>query len=149
LSSAVGGGGSGAGAIVRLGGDPPSPWEQAYGFSRIVRVGDWVLVGGTTSVDVDGVVRGETPHQQTVEILGKLAHELGRLGASLADVVQTRVYVTDISRVAEVGRAHAEAFGPARPLMTLVEVSALVDPRMLVEIEAVAVVAGGDRAGGG
>lgn len=125
--------------IVRLGGDPPSPWEKAYSFSRIVRAGEWVLVGGTTSVDVDGVVRGETPYEQTIEILAKVEHELVRAGASLSDVVQTRVYVVDISRADEVGRAHAETFGAVRPLMTMVQVSGLIDPRMLVEIEAVAV----------
>ena len=123
----------------RLGGDPPSPWEQAYSFSRVVSAGGWVMVGGTTSVDVDGAVRGETPYEQTLEILRKIEHELARAGASLADVVQTRVYVVDISRADEVGRAHGERFGELRPLMTMVEVSALIDPRMLVEIEAMAV----------
>jgi enamine deaminase RidA (YjgF/YER057c/UK114 family) len=73
------------------------------------------------------------------EILRKVEHELGRAGATLSDVVQTRVYVADISRADEVGRAHGEAFGEVRPLMTMVQVSALIDPRMLVEIEAVAV----------
>jgi enamine deaminase RidA (YjgF/YER057c/UK114 family) len=125
--------------VQRLGGDPPSPWEEVFGFSRVVRAGGFVLVGGTTSVDVDGVVLGETPYEQTVEILRKLAHELSRAGASLSDVVQTRVYVVDISRAGEVGRAHAEVFADIRPLMTMVEVSALIDPRMLVEIEVVAV----------
>jgi enamine deaminase RidA (YjgF/YER057c/UK114 family) len=99
-----------------------------------------VLVGGTTSVDAEGAVRGDTPYEQAVEILRKLAHELSRAGASLSDVVQTRVSVIDISRADEVGRAHAEAFGEVRPVMTMVQVSALIDPRMLVEIEAVAVV---------
>jgi enamine deaminase RidA (YjgF/YER057c/UK114 family) len=130
-------------AARRLGGDPPSPWEGAFGFSRVVAAGGFVLVGGTTSVDEDGVVVGETPYEQTVEILRKLSHELSRVGCSLADVVQTRVYVTDISRADEVGRAHGEALGDVRPLMTMVEVSALIDPRMLVEIEVVAVGAAG------
>ncbi len=125
--------------MERFGGDPPSPWEGAFGFSRVVRVGEWALVGGMTSVDEDGVVVGGTPYEQTIEILRKLEHELARAGASASDVVQTRVYVTDISRADEVGRAHAEVFGAVRPLMTLVEVSGLVDPRMWVEIEAVAV----------
>jgi enamine deaminase RidA (YjgF/YER057c/UK114 family) len=125
--------------IERLAGDPASPWEKPFGFSRVVVAGGFVLVGGTTSVDEDGAVVGDTPYEQTVEILRKLEHELGRAGASLADVVQTRVYVTDISRADEVGRAHGEAFGEVRPLMTMVEVSALIDPRMLVEIEMVAV----------
>ena len=125
--------------VERLAGDPPSPWEGAYGFSRVVSVGGFVLIGGTTSVDVDGVVVGDTPYEQSVEILRKIGLELARAGASLADVVQTRAYVTDISRSDEVGRAHAEAFADVRPVMTMVEVSALIDPRMRVEIEVVAV----------
>jgi enamine deaminase RidA (YjgF/YER057c/UK114 family) len=125
-------------AIERLGGDPPSPFEGRFGFSRVARVGPFVIVGGTTSVSVDGVVIGETPYDQTIEILRKVEHELGRLGAALADVVQTRMYVTDISRGAEVGRAHGEVFGEIRPLMTMVEVAALIEPRMMVEVETVA-----------
>jgi enamine deaminase RidA (YjgF/YER057c/UK114 family) len=126
--------------IVRLPGDPPSPWEEANGFSRVVRSGAFVFLAGTTSVGRDGVILGDTPYEQTVEILRKVQRELGRANASMADVVQTRIYVVDISRADEVGRAHAEVFGAARPAMALVEVSALYDPRMLVEIEAVAVV---------
>jgi enamine deaminase RidA (YjgF/YER057c/UK114 family) len=126
------------GAVSRLGGDPPSPYEGRFGFSRVVQIGDFVLVGGTTSVDEDGVVQGERPYEQTALILEKIGNELSRLGASLSDVVMTRVYVTDISRANEVGRAHGEVLGEVRPLMTMVEVSALIDPRMLVEIEAVA-----------
>jgi enamine deaminase RidA (YjgF/YER057c/UK114 family) len=99
------------------------------------------MIGGTTAVGRDGVVIGESPYEQTVEILRKLGHELERVGASPADVIQTRVYVTDISRADEVGRAHGEVFADVQPLMTMVEVSALIDPRMLVEIEAVAFVA--------
>jgi enamine deaminase RidA (YjgF/YER057c/UK114 family) len=107
----------------------------------VVVAGGLVVVGGTTSVDVDGVVVGDTPYEQTVEILRKLRHELARVGASLDHVVQTRAYVTDISRADEVGRAHGEAFGgSARPAMSMVEVSGLIDPRMLVEIEVLAVV---------
>ena len=127
--------------VERLGGDPESPWESRYGFSRVLRAGSWVMVGGTTSVDGDGIVLGQSPYEQTVEILHKVGHELERAGASLEDVIQIRVYVTDISRADEVGRAHGEAFAAVRPLMTMVEVSALIDPRMLVEIEAVAFVA--------
>lgn len=123
---------------MRLGGDPPSPFEGRYGFSRVVRAGSLVLVGGTTSVDADGVVVGGSPYEQTVEILGKVGRELGRAGASLADVIHVRIYVTDISRSEEVGRAHREVFGDIRPLMTMLAISALVDPRMLVEIEVVA-----------
>ncbi len=122
----------------RLPGDPPSPWEGQFGFSRVVTAGGFVLVGGVTSVASGGVVLGETPYEQTVEVLRKLVHELSRAGAGPADVIQTRVYVTDISRAEEVGRAHGEVFAAYRPLMTMVEVSGLIDPRMLVEIEAVA-----------
>jgi enamine deaminase RidA (YjgF/YER057c/UK114 family) len=122
----------------RLPGDPTSPYERAYGFSRIVRAGDFVLIGGMTSVDEDGAVIGETPYEQTVEILGKITHELERVGLEPSQVIQTRVYVTDISRADEVGRAHGELFAEFRPLMTMVEISGLIDPRMLVEIETVA-----------
>ena len=122
----------------RFAGDPPSPYEEQYGFSRVVRVGGFVLIGGTTSVGASGSVVGVTPYEQPVEILNKLVHELDRVGLGPADVVSTRVYVTDISRADEVGRAHGEVFGSIRPLMTLVEISGLIDPRMLVEIEAVA-----------
>jgi enamine deaminase RidA (YjgF/YER057c/UK114 family) len=122
----------------RLPGDPPSPYEVAFGFSRVVRAGDFVLVGGMTSVGPDGQVIGETPYEQAVEILRKIEHELGRVGIGVPRVIQNRVYVTDISRSEEVGRAHGDMFGEHRPLMTMVEVSGLIDPRMLVEIETVA-----------
>ena len=124
--------------IERLPGDPPSPWETPFAFSRVVSAGPFVLVGGTTSVSQDGAVIGENPYEQAIEILGKIEHELSRAGMTLADVIQNRVYVTDISRADEVGRAHGDAFGDVRPLMTMVEVSALIDPRILVEIETVA-----------
>ena len=122
----------------RWGGDPPSPYEEQFGFSRLVLAGDFVLIGGTTSIDPSGVVLGTTGYEQTLEILDKIEHELGRLGCSLQDVIQLRIYVTDISRCDEVGRAFGDAMGSARPLMTMLEVSALIDPRMLIEIETVA-----------
>jgi enamine deaminase RidA (YjgF/YER057c/UK114 family) len=125
-------------AIQRLGGDPPSPWEGAYGYSRTVAAGPWVLIGGTTSVDPSGCVLGSTPYEQTIEVLRKLVHELSRVGLSVSDVVQTRMYVTDISRSDEVGRAHGEVFAEVRPVTSMIEVTALIDPRMLVEIELVA-----------
>jgi enamine deaminase RidA (YjgF/YER057c/UK114 family) len=139
--------------ITRLAGDPPSPWEGAFGYSRVVSVGPWVLIGGTTSVDPSGCVVGSTPYEQTVEIFRKLLHELARTGLSAADVVQTRMYVTDISRSEEVGRAHGHVFGsvdsddsgelreaatPTGPVTSMLEVASLIDPRMLVEIELVA-----------
>jgi enamine deaminase RidA (YjgF/YER057c/UK114 family) len=130
--------------IKRLAGDPLSPWEGEYGFSRTVCVGGLVHVGGTTSVDGNGAVIGRTPYEQAVEIYGKLGHELTRVGARIEDVVATRVYVTDISRADEVGRAHHDFFGAVHPLMTMVEVSGLIDPRMLVEVELTAQLAGAD-----
>ena len=123
----------------RLAGDPASPWEQQYGFSRLIRFGRVVMLAGTTSVDASGVVLGDTPYEQTVEILDKIEHELGRVGASLEDVVRTRMYVTDISRADEVGRAHGERFAATRPAASMIEVRALIDPRMLVEIEVEAI----------
>jgi enamine deaminase RidA (YjgF/YER057c/UK114 family) len=130
----------GAASTRRLGGDPPSPFELTYSYSRVVGAGGWVLIGGTTSVDPSGVVLGETPYEQTVEILRKIEHELGRAGAGLADVVQVRMYVTDISRGDEVARAYADALGSVRPVTTMIEVGGLFDPRMFVEIEAAAFV---------
>jgi enamine deaminase RidA (YjgF/YER057c/UK114 family) len=124
--------------IERLGGDPPSPYEERYGYSRIVRVGDWVTVGGTTSVDVLGFVIGVTPYEQAVEILAKLSREFARLDARPEDIISARAYVTDVTRADEVGRAFSERLGEVRPLLTLVGVAALIDPRMLVEIEATA-----------
>jgi enamine deaminase RidA (YjgF/YER057c/UK114 family) len=122
----------------RLPGDPPSPYEGQFGFSRVVRAGGFVLVGGMTSVGPEGSVLGETPYEQAAVILDKILHELSRVGLGAADVIQNRVYVTDISRADEVGRAHGDVFAEHRPLMTMVEVSGLIDPRMLVEIETVA-----------
>jgi enamine deaminase RidA (YjgF/YER057c/UK114 family) len=127
------------GAITRLAGDPPSPWEERFGFSRVVTAGGLVLITGTTSVDSTGVVLGATPYEQTIAILRKIEHELSRVGARLEDVIQTRAYVTDISRGEEVGRAHGEVFGAIQPCMTMVEISGLIDPRMLVEVEAMAI----------
>ena len=124
--------------VKRLGGDPPSHWEGMFGYNRMVMAGPWVMIGGTTSVDPTGCVIGATPYEQTVEILRKLVHELSRVGFSVADVVQTRMYVTDISRSDEVGRAHGEVFAEVGPVTSMVEVSGLIDPRMLVEIELVA-----------
>src|SRR5205807_2561380 len=84
--------------------DPPSPYEDQFGFSRLVTAGELVIIGGTTSISPDGVVIGESPYEQAVEILRKVTHELARGGATPEDVIQVRIYVTDISRGAEVGR---------------------------------------------
>jgi enamine deaminase RidA (YjgF/YER057c/UK114 family) len=124
--------------IERLAGDPPTPFEGEYGYSRIVRAGQLVLIGGTTSLDGNGMVLGRTPYEQAIEIFGKLERELARVGGGVQDVVLTRMYVTDISRADEVGRAHNEFFGVVRPVTSMVEVSGLIDPRMLVEVELMA-----------
>jgi enamine deaminase RidA (YjgF/YER057c/UK114 family) len=124
--------------VERLGGDPPSPFEERFGYCRVVVAGDFVLVGGTTSVDPSGAVLGITGYEQTIEILRKVEHELGRVGCDLGSIIQIRTYVTDITRGEEVGRAFSEILGLVAPIMTMVEVSALFDPRMQVEIETVA-----------
>jgi enamine deaminase RidA (YjgF/YER057c/UK114 family) len=118
-----------------------APWEQPFGYSRVVRAGDLVLVAGTTAIDEDGVVRcpGDAGGQVAV-VLDAIEAALQRAGARLEQVVQTRMFVTDISRAEEIGRAHGERFGAIAPVTTMVQVQALIDPRMLVEIEAVAYV---------
>ena len=124
-------------SVVRLGSG--GPWESMIGYSRVVVRGDSAWVSGCTSV-VDGVVAhpGDAAAQAR-QALAAIATALERAGFSLADVVRTRMYVTDISRWEEVGRAHGEVFGDIRPAATMVEVSRLIDPDMLVEIEADAV----------
>ena len=119
----------------------PSPYAAQIGFSAAVRAGDRVLVAGTTAVDAQGeVVGGDDAAAQAREALRKIEAALQAAGASLAHVVLTRIHLTDVSRWEEVGRAHAEVFGDVRPVATMVGVAALLDPRMLVEIEAEAYV---------
>lgn len=134
-SGAGSGGDSGVGETRRLGGDPASEWEERYGFSRVISVGPLVLIAGTTAIDDLGFVIGASPYEQATEIFRKLGHELSRVGLTFADVIRTRMYVTDITRADEVGRAHHEAFADSRPAATMVAVPALIDPRLLVEIE--------------
>jgi enamine deaminase RidA (YjgF/YER057c/UK114 family) len=118
-----------------------APWEVPFGYSRAVRCGDLVLVAGTTAVSEDGVVLapGDAGGQVHAAI-DAIERALQSTGARLEQVVQTRVFVTDISRAEEIGRAHGERFGAHPPVTTMVQVAALIDPRMLVEIEAVAYV---------
>jgi enamine deaminase RidA (YjgF/YER057c/UK114 family) len=116
-------------------------WEDAVGYSRAVRVGDHVWVAGTTAATPEGPpVGGDDAHAQAREALRRVVAALAEVGASAADVVRTRLYVTDIACWADVGRAHGEVFGDVRPVSTMVEVSALIDRRLLVEVEAEAVV---------
>ena len=117
-----------------------TPWEAAVGYSRAVRVGPFVFVSGTTASDEQGRVQGDDPYAQAVYIFRKIETSLHAVGATLADVVRVRMFVTDMTRWADVGRAHGEFFGPVRPVSTLVEVAALVDPAHLVEIEVDAVI---------
>jgi enamine deaminase RidA (YjgF/YER057c/UK114 family) len=116
------------------------PWEAAVGYSRAVRVGDHVSVAGTTAATPDGPAGGDDLAEQTRVSLTRIRAALLEAGATLEDVVRTRMFVTDISRWEEVGRVHGEFFGHVRPASTMVEVRALIDPRLLVEIEADAVI---------
>ena len=114
------------------------PFEQAVGYSRAVAAGEFIFVSGCTSTADGKVVYEGDVTRQTEQALLNVSAALQQLGASLADVVQTRVYVTDISRWAEVGEAHRLAFADALPATSMVQVAALIDPRLLVEVEAVA-----------
>jgi len=115
-------------------------WEAHAGYSRAVRVGDQRHVSGTTPVDDDGEVVGETPYEQTVAALEIVEGALAEADATLEDVVRTRLYVTDVDDYEGIGEAHGEYIGDVRPATTMVEVSRLVDEAFAVEVEATAVV---------
>lgn len=115
-----------------------APWEEMFGYCRAVKAGDWIEVAGTTATE-DGIVlyHGDA-FNQTLFILAKIEKALKQAGADMSDVVRTRMFVTDISRWADYGRAHAEYFKDCKPASTMVEVKGLIDPDMLIEIEVTA-----------
>ncbi len=129
----------GAGGIERFGSG--GAWEARFGYSRAVRAGDLVYVAGSTAIDEDGVVHGlGDAGAQAAFVLDRIEAALAAAGASMDQVVRTRMFVTDMSRAEEIGRAHGARFAEHPPASTMVAVAALIDPRMLVEIEAVAYV---------
>lgn len=116
-------------------------WEPIVGYSRAVRVGRHIHVSGTTATDIEGNLVGiDSPYIQTVQILRNIERALSAAGSGLRHVVRTRIFVIDIDRWPDVARAHGEAFGTIRPATSIVEVSRLIDPSMLVEIEAEAII---------
>lgn len=117
-----------------------SPWEEIVGYSRAVKVGNIIEVAGTTAMDGETIVGRGDVYQQTKFIFTKIEKALLHFGASLSDVVRTRMYVTNISAWEEVGKAHGEFFSVIKPVATMVEVARLIDDELLIEIEVTAII---------
>lgn len=115
-------------------------WEDVVGYSRAVKVNNIIEVSGTTAVDASGKVTGSTAYEQSVYILSKIEKTLTEAGASIKDVIRTRIYTTDISKWEEIAKAHHEYFSTVKPAATMVEVSSLISEELLVEIEVSAVI---------
>lgn len=115
-------------------------WEDIVGYSRAVRIGNIIEVAGTTAMDGDKIIGEDNAYEQTKFIFEKIENALKLAGTSMKDVVRTRMFVTDISKWEEIGKAHGEFFKNIKPVTTMVEVKALIDPKMMVEIEVTAIV---------